>query len=184
MNGTSKELVEVLKNSTSINSIYNGNVLVWEKRKLEANFSGKFISKATDADYFYYTNEFQGTIKKIPVDETTKEFSMTVKDYPFFTQNHNLAEITAYPDTTECTSFDSMFSHCESLSYINLESFHTENVTSIAGMFGNCYELTELDLSNWNTPNLTILSGAFSYCSALKTLNLSGWDVSKVHSFS
>ena len=31
MNGTSKELVEVLKNSTSISSIYQGLKLVWCK---------------------------------------------------------------------------------------------------------------------------------------------------------
>lgn len=183
MNGTSKELVGVLKDSTSISSIYQGITLVWGKKEQVANFSGKFSSKASSADYFYYSNQFQGTMKDIVVDEDTKEFSCSISDFPFFTQNHYLEEITAYPDTTNCTSFDSMFSHCEALSYINLDSFNTENVTSINSMFANCYKLTSLDLSNWNTQNLTIISGAFQYCSTLAYLNLSGWDVTKVKSF-
>lgn len=85
MNGTSKELVGVYKEITPINSIYQGNLLVWGGKELEANFSGSFISKATSVDYFYYANEFQGTMKTFPVDEETKEFSCYVKDIPFLT---------------------------------------------------------------------------------------------------
>lgn len=183
MNGTSKELVGVQVNSTPISSIYNGNVLVWGKKQLEFNFSGKFIAKATSADYCYYSNGFQGTLKYIPVDETTKEFSCNIKDIPFLTQNHSIKEITAFPDTTAVTSFDSMFSHCEGMTYLNSSCFNTENVTNMINMFASCYALTELDLSVWNTKSLIQLTGMFSYCGNLINLNLSGWDVSKVRAF-
>lgn len=183
MNGTSKELVEVLKDSTSISSIYQGITLVWGKKEQEANFSGKFIAKATSADYFYYTNEFQGTIKNFAVDEGTKEFSIYTKDIPFLTQNHNVKEITAFPYNPEVTSYKSMFSHCESMTYLNGEAFNTEYVVNMDGMFSACYSIPEMDLSSWNTKALEVLSSTFSYCSQLTTLNLSGWNTSNVRSF-
>lgn len=183
MNGTSKGLVGVLKDSTSISFIYQGEKLVWGKKDIVANFSGKFTNNSSSADYFYYANEFQGSIKSIPVDETTKEFSCNVKDIPFLTQNHNIKEITAFPDTSAATSFESMFSHCEGMTYLNVDCFNTENVVNMINMFASCYELTELDLSGWNTKSLVQCTGLFGYCGNLTTLNLSGWDVSKVRSF-
>lgn len=85
MNGTSKELVGVLKDSTSISSIYQGEKLVWGKNSLGFNFGGKFTDNSNSEDYFYYSNEFGGKAVKIAVDETTKEFQCNVSDIPYLT---------------------------------------------------------------------------------------------------
>ena len=49
-----------------------------------------------------------------------------------------------------------MFSECESLSYINLSKFNTQNVTNMSSMFSGCKSLTKIDLSNFNTQNVII----------------------------
>ncbi len=85
MNGTSKELVGVLKDSTSISSIYQGEKLVWGKNSIGFNFSGKFTDNSNNEDYFYYSNEFGGKTVRINVDETTKAFQCNVSDIPYLT---------------------------------------------------------------------------------------------------
>ena len=46
-----------------------------------------------------------------------------------------------------------MFSHCESLTSLDLSSFDTSRVTSMFDMFYNDVSLLELNLKNFNTEN-------------------------------
>ena len=48
----------------------------------------------------------------------------------------------------------SMFSHCKSLSSLDLSNFNTQNVTDMVYMLYNCKSLSSLDLSNFNTQNV------------------------------
>ena len=61
-----------------------------------------------------------------------------------------------------------MFSHCESLTNINLSNFNTQNVTNMSYMFADCKSLKNINLSNFNTQNVTNMSRMFSHCESLK----------------
>ena len=183
MNGTSKKLVGVYKTYTPINSIYNGDVLVWGLDNLQSNLVGKFADEANDVDYWYYSNSSTGSQKKITVNESTKGFNMAVSDIPFFTSNKKLKEIISYPDLSTATTMYQMFQRCEGLTSINEKAFNTENITNMAGAFDSCYSLTSLDLSSWNTSKVTGFSYMFEYCIELVNLNLSGWDVTNIRVF-
>jgi len=65
-----------------------------------------------------------------------------------------------------------MFRNCNTLTYLNLSNFNTQNVTDMSDMFHCCYSLTSLNLSNFNTQNVTNISGMFSYCNSLKKENI------------
>ena len=44
-----------------------------------------------------------------------------------------------------------MFSHCSSLTSLDLFNFNTNNVKDMSCMFSHCSSLNSLDLSNFNT---------------------------------
>ena len=46
-----------------------------------------------------------------------------------------------------------MFSGCESLKYLDISYFDTNNVWNMGHMFDNCKSLTSLDFSNFETNN-------------------------------
>ena len=55
-----------------------------------------------------------------------------------------------------------MFSHCYSLTNLNLSNFNTNNVNNMSYMFSHCYSLTNLNLSNFNTNNVNYIDHIFS----------------------
>ena len=73
-----------------------------------------------------------------------------------------------------------MFSFCESLTNINLSNLNTQNVTDMNHMFSNCISLTNIDLSNFNTQNVINMSDMFSDCESLKNINLSNFNTQNV----
>jgi surface protein len=84
-------------------------------------------------------------------------------------------------DTSNMTSMDKMFQHCNLTSLV-LSNFDTSNVTDMTYMFRDCTNLISLDLSNFNTSNVTNMAYMFYYCQSLTSLNLSNFDTSKVTS--
>lgn len=114
--------------------------------------------------------------------------SAKIKFVPYaFIQNisGNLTFLTC--DTSELTSMNDMFAHCESIQVLDVD-LDTSNVTSMNGVFDSCVLLKNLDLSNWNVENVTDIGGMFNQCFALQNLNTSGWSTSKItsmyHTFS
>ena len=87
-------------------------------------------------------------------------------------------------NTSNCSSFGSMFENCYSLSSLNLEHFNTSKCTSFAYMFYNCKNLTNLKITNFDTSNATSLASMFGYCTELTNLDLSNFDTSNCNNFS
>ena len=79
-------------------------------------------------------------------------------------------------NTQNVTNMHSMLCGCWSLTNINLTNFNTQNVTNMAQMFDGCCSLTSLDLSNFNTQKVTNMNWMFYYCKSLKYLNLSNFN--------
>lgn len=84
-------------------------------------------------------------------------------------------------DTSDMTSFDSMFENCRMLENVDVSEWNTSNATSIARTFVFCTSLKELDVSKWDTSNVTSLRFTFYNCTSLtKPLDVSKWNTSKV----
>ena len=83
-------------------------------------------------------------------------------------------------NTQNVTNMSDMFSHCKSLTNINFSNFNTKNVTNMNSMFFNCKSLTNINLSNFNTQNVTNMSGMFLNCESLININLSNFNTQNV----
>ena len=83
-------------------------------------------------------------------------------------------------NTSKVKSMRGMFSHCQSLTSLDLSGFDTSKVTSMWNMFYGCSALTTLDLSNFDTSQVTDMSRMFEDCSSLTSLDLFSFDTSKV----
>ena len=83
-------------------------------------------------------------------------------------------------NTSKVKSMGGMFSHCQSLTSLDLSGFDTSKVTSMWKMFYGCSALTTLDLSSFDTSQVTDMSRMFEDCSSLTSLDLSSFDTSQV----
>ncbi len=81
-------------------------------------------------------------------------------------------------DTSESTSFTSLFSGVNSIEELDLKSFNTSNVISMEQTFRSCRNLKKLDVSNWDTSKVTTFYYMFTSCVSLQGLDLTNWDVS------
>lgn len=82
-------------------------------------------------------------------------------------------------DTSECTTFQSAFQHCNKLKKINSQGWCTNKVTSLHSMFNGCNSLEEVDLRDWDTSNV-INAYYFVYQNdviKLKNLDFTSWDL-------
>lgn len=73
-----------------------------------------------------------------------------------------------------------IFSHCESLTSIDLSSFNTENVINMRGLFFYCLKLEEVNVSKFNTSNVKDMSGMFNFCQKLLYIDVSSFDMKNV----
>lgn len=154
MKGTSKELMGVYKSSTPINSIYNGEQLVWGKSQTPSNpyqgrFAGRFNISTSYNDCIYYKNGNTNTSNKVslPVN-TNKEFNIelnlsgTIRD--LFFERTTLEEIYNLKITNQVTDTREAFYYCTTLTSINCEDWDMSNVTYGNNMFDFCYKLTNV----------------------------------------
>ena len=80
-------------------------------------------------------------------------------------------------NTSKVKSMRGMFSHCQSLTSLDLSGFDTSKVTSMWNMFYGCSALTTLDLSSFDTSQVTYMSYMFSGCKSLITIYCkSSWN--------
>ena len=77
----------------------------------------------------------------------------------------NVEKITGLDklDTSNCTSFVSMFSYCENLVDIDVSGMDTSSVTDAFQMFFACPRLRSIDLSNWKAPKLVDVRQMFCW---------------------
>jgi surface protein len=57
---------------------------------------------------------------------------------------------------------DRTFSHCASLTSLDLTHFDTSKVTNMHKMFSECFKLVDLNISNFNTSKVEIMDYMFS----------------------
>ena len=76
-------------------------------------------------------------------------------------------------DTSETTSFVSMFDSCSSLTSLDLSRLDTAKVADMCWMFWKCQSLTQLNLSGFDTAKVTDMCGMFEGCSSLVTIYVS-----------
>ena len=61
---------------------------------------------------------------------------------------------------------------CESLTYLDLSNFNTQNVFEMNYIFSGCNSLTYLDISNFKTRNIVFLNDNFQDCNSLIKKNI------------
>lgn len=92
------------------------------------------------------------------------------------TNTFNIARVK----TAACTDMSNMFSHCESLTTLNLvasgEYWNVSNVTKMINMFRNCEKITSINVLNWDVRNVTTMDNMFGSCLALQSINLDSWN--------
>ena len=71
---------------------------------------------------------------------------------------------------TNCISLSLMFSHCRSLTAIDLSHFDTRNVSSMSYMFWECNSLKSIDASYLKTGNVTSVTYLFYNCTSLEEI--------------
>ena len=100
----------------------------------------------------------------------------------WFSGYTKLAEIEHldYLDTSNATSFMSMFGSCQKLTELDLSSFDTSNVVNMFGTFMNCSVLENLNVHNWDTSNVEDMQLMFCKCDKLVTLDLYDFDTNNV----
>ena len=82
-------------------------------------------------------------------------------------------------DTSECTSFDSMFKNCESLQTIDVSVLNTSKLQYMSQMFSNCFSLTDVIFSDsFDTSKVKQFQMMFQECKALTELDIYGFDSS------
>jgi len=109
--------------------------------------------------------------------------SLVTSMYAMFSGCENLTNLNVESfNTSSVTNMDSMFYECLKLANLNLGSLDTSSVTDMSAMFSYCTSLTSLNLKNFNTSNVTDMSQIFYGCSNLTDLNLESFDTSSVTS--
>ena len=128
--------------------------------------------------YENYQREWNAEIKKEYMnEEEIKKCEIRINDklipftylYKFTNKGKYIIKYSFYNYLSK-TNY--MFSHCSSLTNIDLSNFNTQNVTDMSWMFSWCSSLTNINLSNFNTQNVTNMSWMFSGCSSLKKENI------------
>jgi len=77
-----------------------------------------------------------------------------------------------------------LFYNCDTLKYLDLSNFFSNNIINMSYMFYNCSSLTTLNLSNFNTNNVNNMSNMFDNCSSLNILNLSNFNTNNFNDMS
>ena len=80
-------------------------------------------------------------------------------------------------DTSQVTTFKSMFSNANAMIYCDMTGLNTGSCTDFSFMFNSCNLPTLLGLKNWDVSAGTNFSDMFQSTKELLVLDLGGWDV-------
>ncbi len=182
MNGTSKELVGVLKDSTSISSIYQGEKLVWGKQGEVTNpyagkFAGKFVNGTSASDCYYEAEGRDGNKKQVQFSNyANREFAMDIDlgtklDY-LFSDNLNIEDVYNIVVTPKVTSMKQAFSMANNLKHIHCDNWDCSNVTNMTDIFTGSIALTSItgNISNIRT-NISLTYNPLDNDSAMIIIN-------------
>lgn len=182
MNGTSKELVGVLKDSTSISSIYQGEKLVWGKQSQIVNpyagkFAGKFVSGTSASNCYYEADGRDGNKKQVQFSNyTNREFCMDIDlgtklDY-LFSDNLNIEDVYNIVVTSKVTSMRQAFSMASSLEHIHCDNWDCSNVTNMTDIFTMSTSLSSITGSIINIrPSIDVRYNPLDNDSAMVLIN-------------
>lgn len=182
MNGTSKELVGVLKDSTSISSIYQGEKLVWGKQSEIVNpyagkFAGKFVDGTSVSNCYYEADGKDGNKKQVQFSNyANREFSMDIDlgtklDY-LFSDNAYIEDIYNIVVTDKVTSMQQAFSMATSLKHIHCDNWDCSNVTNMTNIFTGSTSLSSITGSISNIrPNINLRYNPLDNDSAMVLIN-------------
>ena len=129
---------------------------------------------------WYYNRE---SITSVVFDDSFAKCTTLTSTAYWFCIFRNLSSISGISNlkTDNVTDMSSMFSHCSSLTSLDVTGFNTGKVTSMRSMFINCSGLTSLDLSGFNTEHVELMSYMFQSCSGLTTIYIGdGWSTANV----
>ncbi|BDR57093.1 BspA family leucine-rich repeat surface protein [Xylocopilactobacillus apis] len=87
-------------------------------------------------------------------------------------------------NTSDVTDMNAMFSHCQSLTSLDVSHFNTANVTDMNSMFNYCTSLNSLNVSSFGTNKVTSMRGMFQACTNITELDLSNFNTGLVQDFS
>ena len=103
----------------------------------------------------------------------------------WYDQRGSITSVVFDASFTSCTTLTSTawwFFDLRNLSSITgISNLKTDNVTNMYYMFSHCRSLTSLDVSGFKTENVEYMGGMFSGCSGLTTIYAGeGWSTAKV----
>lgn len=124
----------------------------------------------------------RGSITSVVFDASFTSCTTLTSTAWWFFDLRNLSSITGISNlkTDNVTNMYYMFSHCRSLTSLDVSGFMTDNVIDMGGMFYGCSSLTSLDLSGFRTDNVSNMPGMFEGCTSLKSLDLSEFKTDNV----
>ena len=137
-------------------------------QELNNRLATNLVSKGVSAEGTETTTELINKVNEIKTGGTSA-INPEWTDWRFFSYYNNrndLVEKLKYSDTSNGTSFNSMFAYCTNLTTI--PQLDTSNGTIFNQMFNNCTKLTaipQLDTSNGKD-----LGYMFNYCPELTTI--------------
>lgn len=86
-------------------------------------------------------------------------------------------------DTSNVMDMCAMFQLCESLTSVDVSGFDTSKVVDMSWMFANCKSFTNIDVHSFDTSYVTDMSYMFAGCAGLTDVDIRGFDVSRVGNF-
>ncbi|WP_407433055.1 BspA family leucine-rich repeat surface protein [Methanobrevibacter sp.] len=123
-------------------------------------------------NYTATTSPYTTTLRELSIEDLTS-------CYRTFSGS-SITNLISFPDTSNVTSMEEMFSYCKRLTSLDLSNFNTSNVTTMEDMFSYCSGLTSLNVSSFDTSNVTTMENMFYRCSGLTELDLSSFNTSGV----
>ena len=169
-------VIKLKNNINDINSIFAGcSKLTGDE--LKRNLSVWDLSGPLNMSSAFYYDSSLDYIDMAPFNK-----SSITNISNLFSDDSNLTTISNIRDlnTSECTSFLTVFANCEKLQSVDVSKWNTSKVTDIGNMFYGCQTLQTIDVSKWNTSNVTAMYSAFSKCQKLQSLDVSKWNTSNV----
>ena len=164
----------VLSDNNTVLTFYYDN----QKAARNGMSVGPFKSEVDPS--WYYNRE---SITSVVFDDSFAKCTTLTSTAYWFCIFRNLSSISGISNlkTDNVTDMSSMFSHCSSLTSLDVTGFNTGKVTSMRSMFINCSGLTSLDLSGFNTEHVELMSYMFQSCSGLTTIYIGdGWSTANV----
>ncbi len=193
-------------NNKTINRVYVGEDLVYQKSSLNTNEYTFNIDTSLGSNTNFALNLVNGYKYKFTVDwgdgtsdfidkwndvnkshtysehgEYTITITGLVQALHRFTNNENKVVSAEFNADGYLLSATGLFHFCSNLtSFITANGDWCKDTINMQQLFYGCSSLTELNVSEWNTQNVTNMEGMFYFCSSLTTLDVSEWNTQSV----